>query len=1050
MLKIIKYSITLIIFSIIVSLFTLYFYLLKGLSIENINYDFINIDKLYIKIDKKIILKAQNININYKSDEKSNNEPLNFKKINSLTLKSIHALEFFQIIDLKNISINNNKINFIKLKQNMLSIDTKDIFFKTLITPKKHSIILRTYNLDIKPINLNIKNIYTVWKFSPYQILIKSEFIYKDSKAKLDLTITKNKRMFYEGDINHISKNTLNSILAKELSKINTLNISNIYIHGNKENVYFKIIDTKVNNKENKIFIPLINGNFNIYRNSILISNKNIFLKIKENNIKLNNTKLYYYLNNKTATIKNKNIHISNKNNHLNIDLNNNKIFYNKLVTITSKRIDLEQNKTKVQINNIKSQYLIQQKQLYSYIPYITIKYNKVKSFIKNIVLVYNEKILKANIDIINANIEKSNISIKNIIAIYKNNFIDANVNKIYLNTPEANGEIKNNHLIYNLKNKTINITNNNALLNYLNIKNIKLTNIHTFIDLNKKKISTNIPNSTIDDIKISKININLENNIFKVIFNTQALLSQKLTTLLKNFKINIPIYQAYGKNDIAAKIKYNLVNSKINTHIKIKLNNSRIVLSKNSHIDIDYSNLELNNSNIILHKTLLEYNQSIVNVKYLINNGLINLDKSYITTNGIFKDLNITNIVELKDYPEQVNIDLKGIDIFLKNLKTNILIHKNIIVNINKLSKFYPYISYLKDYKLNDGNITVVIANDINITSHITKTNQTILEKHLKPLKKIDINTTISGNKFHIYNNDLDFNITNDINLTTISGNYKDLDINVTQFIDKNESNSSSDINISAHIKAKNSYIRYNNIKLYSNKLSIDYNNTNTKLISIYKDRNITLTYNNGNLKLYALNIREKTFKDITNTNILYKPNINAFIIKNKNSDIIHGFIDIKKGYIKELKALTNIVAFINLIPSLVTFQAVGFSTKGYKIKKGHVEFMFCNNIVYLRKIYIKGINMTFKGNGIVNLNTKQLDLNVDVILMVKLLNDIPIVNYILFGKNNGLTLKINLKGDMTDPKVAPNVTKNILSGPLNIIKRTLLTPFRPFMEEK
>ena len=155
------------------------------------------------------------------------------------------------------------------------------------------------------------------------------------------------------------------------------------------------------------------------------------------------------------------------------------------------------------------------------------------------------------------------------------------------------------------------------------------------------------------------------------------------------------------------------------------------------------------------------------------------------------------------------------------------------------------------------------------------------------------------------------------------------------------------------------------------------------------------------------------------------------------KDSEVIQGFIKIKKGYIKELKAFNNILAFINLIPSLATFQPAGFSNKGYKIKKGYVEYIFYNKILYFKTIKVKGENMGFDGNGYVDLNKKIIKMNINVNLIVKLIKDIPIVNYILLGKDGGITLRLTIDGDLKDPKVHTNTASNIIEAPIGILKR-------------
>jgi hypothetical protein len=179
-----------------------------------------------------------------------------------------------------------------------------------------------------------------------------------------------------------------------------------------------------------------------------------------------------------------------------------------------------------------------------------------------------------------------------------------------------------------------------------------------------------------------------------------------------------------------------------------------------------------------------------------------------------------------------------------------------------------------------------------------------------------------------------------------------------------------------------------------------------------------------------------------------LKEPLLTMFGIKTKNSDVIQGFIEIKQGYIKELQAFNNIIAFINLIPSLVTFQPLGFSSKGYKIQNGYIEYIYYNNILYIKNGDIKGENLRFSLQGYIDFNKQILKMNVNVNILVKLIKDIPIVNYILLGKNGSITLKLTLDGNVSNPIVHKNTALNIIKAPLGIIERVLITPLRPFLD--
>ena len=937
----------------------LYFYLLKGIDIQNLHFQNINVGKLYIKIDKKIILKTENISIHTKKDNK---KEINFNKTHKMIKKIIQYLNFFQEIEIKNLVIDKNSINLIELKNNRFTINTEEINLIASIEPQATKYTnFKIYNLNLKKPKIVLKNIEGKIYSDLLKLHINLNLTYDNAHLNLNLDIGNNSLKYY-GALHHITPLILERFKDK-LSKIklNRFEIYSVSFKGNDKVVNFNLnrVDTKIDNISIKI--PISNG---------------IYL-LKKQKLKINLPKIVVYKDGDKI------------------------LLFNNLLNYNLKRVDFN-----IGLINIKK---------FSY-----------NLFLTNLKLDYYQNILKVFIP----------------------NFMIQN--------KDLHSNIYNINLTYNLQTKYLSSKIPTAIINYKNIKNIKISNIFTIFHNNL--LTNNIAQIKINNLRIDKIKISLKDNIVKTTLKTDAILSKWLINILSTFNIKIPIYQKYGKNDIVAKIDYNLNNKKIDTDLKVEIKKSGLMLNNSPFLYIEKAHLDIKNNKIFIKNSDVEYNKSILNLNYKIDNGIVDLDNHFLKMKGIFEELNLKDIIQINNYPENLYIDLKTLNIILKNLDIKIAIHKNIDVVVGKLSKFKPYIQQLTEYGVNQGTINVNIGDKIVIDSNISDINQTILEQNLTAIKKLNIKTIIEGDNTTIYNKNLKLTITKEKNLTTIKGGYKNLDINLTQFIDKNKTEqnvSEKNIttptpNLDIDIKAKNSFIHYKNNRLFSEKLKIEYNQTNKFINSLYKDRNITIIDKNGVLKVYGLNIKDKTFKELTNTNILNNPLITFFALKTKDSEVFQGFIKIKKGYIKELKAFNNILAFINLIPSLVTFQAVGFSNKGYKIKNGFIEYIYHKDILYLKNILIKGENLSFDGNGYIDLKKQIIKMNVNVNLIVKLLKDIPIVNYILLGKDGGITLKLTIDGSLKDPKVHSNTTSNIIQAPIGIIKRVLLTPFRPFMNDK
>jgi hypothetical protein len=789
----------------------------------------------------------------------------------------------------------------------------------------------------------------------------------------------------------------------------------------------------------------------------IIIKANNIKILIKKSNTKTNYKKI-------NEIIKNNFLYLNyfQKISLKNIRINDNKI---KFLTFFNNKLEVD-----TDLLYLKTSFIPQNKKIDFIIHTITYKplnitLNNIEGYEKanlfKLILFAKYKYQNSNLSL-NLNIGfhiKYNLSIKNLnpelinkfTPILKNNNINLNSQNLIIYGNENTLNFKINNLT--LKSYDYQLLINIPILTGEYYKNNEFK-------LNPHKLYlTQLDRNNSDKLSINSSLISFKNNKLFVKLYTNEILNPDIIALLKKFNIPIPVYQKTGQDNIFVKLTYNFINKKIDTYIKAKILNSKLMITNNDYLTIKKANLELNNSIITLINSNLNYTKSIVNLNYYIKKGIINLDKNFIKTDGKIESLNIENIGKINDFNEILYINLNKIAIKLQNLKTDILINNDTNIIINKLSILYPYINYLKEYKILNGNIKINIADKINIKTNITKTKQQILEQNLKPIKKLNLITTINKDNISIKNRNFRINILNK-NPMKIDIGMKNIDLNLTKFInealkEKNETKKSN-LQLPKHkqkyivnFKAINNNIIYKTHQLYSHKLNIHYDNNFTHIESLDNDRNITLIEKNNIMKIYGFNLKEKDLKKLANINFLKNAKVNFFALETNQSTSMHGFIQINKGYIKELKAFNNIIAFINLIPSLVTFDSPGFSKKGFKIRDGHIDYIYDKGILYIKKAYLKGDNLKFKAQGYIDLVKKTIKMNIDAIVIVKLIKDIPIVNYIILGKDGGITIKLLVSGKLNDPKVEKNLAEEVIEAPFGIIKRTLVTPFRIFIKE-
>jgi hypothetical protein len=161
-------------------------------------------------------------------------------------------------------------------------------------------------------------------------------------------------------------------------------------------------------------------------------------------------------------------------------------------------------------------------------------------------------------------------------------------------------------------------------------------------------------------------------------------------------------------------------------------------------------------------------------------------------------------------------------------------------------------------------------------------------------------------------------------------------------------------------------------------------------------------------------------------------------------------GMINIEDTTILDYKILNNILAFVNTVPSLVTFSLPGYNKSGIAAERTYINFKFKDDVYKMSDIYLKSKEIEIAGVGEASIekNSIDLDLNLKTDLGSSV-SQIPLVGYILLGKESiSTTLKVT--GKLDDPDVKTQIAKDIAVAPFNIIKRTFMFPFELFKGEE
>ncbi len=246
--------------------------------------------------------------------------------------------------------------------------------------------------------------------------------------------------------------------------------------------------------------------------------------------------------------------------------------------------------------------------------------------------------------------------------------------------------------------------------------------------------------------------------------------------------------------------------------------------------------------------------------------------------------------------------------------------------------------------------------------------------------------------------------------------------------------------------ILGKQSHLRYENYRLITDSYDVEVKpNGDIQAIGSADGDIVKFIKRGKEITLQALRIKDKTLHPLINFTGLQNGRY-SLTKKGNPQNVMKGEIILEGGVMKDFKAYNNTLAFINTIPALATLQNPGYSSEGFEIKSGVVEYrMIKRTKIIFDSIYIEGKSATIIGKGALDLEKKTIDIELGIQVartLGKVVGSIPLVGYILVGKEKSLTVGLQISGSLDKPEVSISAAKDILSYPLQLIKRTFEAP--------
>ncbi len=551
-----------------------------------------------------------------------------------------------------------------------------------------------------------------------------------------------------------------------------------------------------------------------------------------------------------------------------------------------------------------------------------------------------------------------------------------------------------------------------------------------------------------LDGSKVSIVNIvGGKSTVLLLDLHMKTVVDEVIQEILHAYKLHIPVTQKEALTKLYVHIDVPLGKSKQNVTVKVTADLTKGPLT------IDRTTLPVVKGNVTYENGIVKINNVEIQNKWYHGNvnGNVILKKKIAElvfnakTISVSKDKKVLFKLKNKSIPLVLNYS-KDIVVDIPSFKIKIKSSlKNLVIDILKIEKIKPYLENLP-IQIDGGSIHIFtkefetfIFNGVfkrNVCFFYDKDN--VCHTQVPCKGKV----TPKGLILSAFNNRVNIDMPHSrIRLKNIN---IDLDA-LLKIKSKSQKNSFKKLVITG----KNSNLRYKKHTLVTDSYDIEINKKgNIKAIGSKDGDIVKFTKTGKQLTIQALRVKDSVLHPLINFKGLKKGRYSLKISGDPDNEM-KGRIILEGGVMSNFKVYNNTLALINTLPALATLSSPGFSQKGFKIKEGVIEFKQKKDKIVFDSIYVQGRSATIVGNGKLNLKKQTINLNLAIQTareLGKVLGNIPILGYILMGKDKSMTVGLKVTGSLNKPKVETSATQDTLTLPLRMIKRTLELPVQSF----
>ena len=158
---------------------------------------------------------------------------------------------------------------------------------------------------------------------------------------------------------------------------------------------------------------------------------------------------------------------------------------------------------------------------------------------------------------------------------------------------------------------------------------------------------------------------------------------------------------------------------------------------------------------------------------------------------------------------------------------------------------------------------------------------------------------------------------------------------------------------------------------------------------------------------------------------------------------DEFSALFKVENTIIRDLLTLNNVLALVDTVPALITFSLPSYNTKGLPVESMVAGMKVKDGVATFDSLSLESPEISILGDGWIDFPQKRIEMILNLITRAKKnIGKIPLVGYILSGKEKHPSITVTVSGNLFDPKVKHSIFKEVASQPFSMVFRTLALP--------